>query len=61
MPEIFIVEGNIGSGKSTFLTRVKEILKDDVQVIYEPLDEWLSIKDETGTSSKETEEVIAAI
>ena len=48
MPEIFIVEGNIGSGKSTFLTRVKEILKDDVQVIYEPLDEWLSIKDETG-------------
>jgi len=48
MPEIFIVEGNIGSGKSTFLTRVKEILKDDVQIIYEPLDEWLSIKDKTG-------------
>ena len=48
MPEIFIVEGNIGSGKSTFLSRIKEILKDDVQVIYEPLDEWLSIKDETG-------------
>lgn len=48
MPEIFIVEGNIGSGKSTFLTRVKEILKDEVQIIYEPLDEWLSIKDKTG-------------
>ena len=31
-----------------FLSRIKEILKDDVQVIYEPLDEWLSIKDETG-------------
>jgi deoxyadenosine/deoxycytidine kinase len=30
------------------LSRIKEILKDDVQVIYEPLDEWLSIKDETG-------------
>jgi deoxyadenosine/deoxycytidine kinase len=48
MPEIFIVEGNIGSGKSTFLTRVKELLKDDVQIIYEPLEEWLSIKDENG-------------
>ena len=47
MPEIFIVEGNIGSGKSTFLTRVKEILKEDVQIIYEPLEEWLSIKDKT--------------
>ena len=48
MSKIFIVEGNIGSGKSTFLTRVKDILKDDVQIIYEPLDEWLSVKDENG-------------
>lgn len=48
MTKIFIVEGNIGSGKSTFLTRIKEILGNDVQVIYEPLDEWQNIKDETG-------------
>ena len=48
MPEIFIVEGNIGSGKSTFLTRVKQILGDEVQIIYEPLEEWQKITDENG-------------
>jgi len=46
-PKIFIVEGNIGSGKTTFLSRINKLL-DDCQVIYEPVDEWQKIKDENG-------------
>ena len=49
-PKIFIVEGNIGAGKSTFLKRIKENLPD-CQVIFEPVEEWEEIKDETGTNT----------
>lgn len=34
----FIIEGNIGAGKSTFLRLVEEQLP--VQIVYEPLDQW---------------------
>lgn len=36
-----IVEGNIGAGKSTFLTLLKDYL--DVDIAYEPLDRWQDI------------------
>jgi len=36
----FIIEGNIGSGKSTLCRMLKEEMKDDAEVIYEPVDKW---------------------
>lgn len=49
---IVSIEGNIGSGKSTLLAKLREIYKDDVNVIFlkEPVDEWEKIKDENGVS-----------
>ena len=38
---VLILEGNIGSGKSTFLRLLKENL--DVDVVYEPTDRWQSV------------------
>jgi len=37
-PKNFIVEGNIGAGKSTFLKMIKDYL--NVQVVYEPHQKW---------------------
>lgn len=37
----FIIEGNIGAGKSTFLRLIQEQLP--VQVVYEPLDQWQQV------------------
>jgi len=37
----FIVEGNIGAGKSTFLKMIKDYL--NVQIVYEPLTKWQSV------------------
>ena len=47
---IINIEGNIGCGKSTFIARLKEELKDrdDVCILPEPVDEWLQIKDKSG-------------
>jgi thymidylate kinase len=47
---IIHIEGNIGCGKSTFIARLKEELKDrpDVCILPEPVDEWLQIKDSEG-------------
>ncbi len=39
--KIFIVEGNIGAGKSTFLKLIKN--KINVQVVFEPLNRWQNI------------------
>ena len=39
-----IVEGNIGAGKSTFLRLIKDLL--DVQVVYEPHEQWQDIEGE---------------
>jgi deoxyadenosine/deoxycytidine kinase len=35
-----LVEGNIASGKSTFIKLLKEKLEDKVEVFIEPLEEW---------------------
>jgi len=50
--KIVTIEGNIGSGKSTLLNHLKEVYKNDPNIIFlrEPVDEWESIRDETGTS-----------
>lgn len=37
----FIVEGNIGAGKTTFLKMVQEYL--NVHLVYEPLDKWQNV------------------
>jgi deoxyadenosine/deoxycytidine kinase len=45
----FVVEGNIGSGKSTLCRMLKNELKDEAEVIFEPVDKWRStIDDNTG-------------
>ena len=36
--KVFILEGNIGAGKSTFLSLIKELLP--VQIVYEPVEKW---------------------
>ena len=46
MQKWYIIEDNIGSGKSTLLNILKD--KDDTEVIEEPLDVWLNIKDNSG-------------
>ncbi len=41
---VFVLEGNIGAGKSTFLALVKKYIKD-VQIMFEPTDKWQKIGD----------------
>jgi deoxyadenosine/deoxycytidine kinase len=52
---IFSIDGNIGSGKSTLLNHLKEHYKNDANVIFadEPVSEWQTICDATGTSMLE--------
>ena len=52
-PLIISIEGNIGSGKSTFIKKLEEHWNSSSQLdekkiffLSEPVDEWLSIKDE---------------
>jgi deoxyadenosine/deoxycytidine kinase len=47
-PKIFFIEGNIGTGKSTFLKMVEKYNSDTCQVIYEPVDTWTNFKDSSG-------------
>ena len=42
----YIIEGNIGSGKSTLLQYLEKL--DQVEVIPEPVDVWINIKDSEG-------------
>jgi deoxyadenosine/deoxycytidine kinase len=53
MHYIFSIEGNIGSGKSKFLKYLKTtytyIKNYEVKYIFEPVDEWNSIKDKHET------------
>ena len=49
-PIVYFVEGNIGTGKSTFLKMIEKCYPDDCQVIYEPLDTWTSFKDKEGVN-----------
>ena len=47
---IISIEGNIGSGKSTFVSKLKDYFsnREDVCFLQEPVNEWLDIKDENG-------------
>lgn len=45
---IFAIEGNIGSGKTTFLRQIENLQGDNIQVIYEPVDTWVSSVDSNG-------------
>jgi deoxyadenosine/deoxycytidine kinase len=48
MTKIYFVEGNIGTGKSTFLSMIQKVYGDKYQVIYEPVDVWTNFKDNSG-------------
>ena len=48
---IIYIEGNIGSGKTTFCRLLAEHYKKrDKQILLEPVDEWMTLKDEEGTN-----------
>ena len=49
---ILSIDGNIGSGKSTLVTKLRERLKDNADVVFvdEPVKEWEDIKDATGSN-----------
>ena len=49
-PIIISVEGNIGSGKSTLVDRLKDIYqnKGDIHFLQEPVDLWNTITDDDG-------------
>ena len=40
-PKYLVVEGNIGAGKSTFLTMLKKYL--NVHIVYEPCEQWQNV------------------
>jgi deoxyadenosine/deoxycytidine kinase len=42
----YIIEGNIGSGKSTILKKLDKM--SNVEVVQEPVDKWIEIKDNDG-------------
>ena len=50
IPYVFYVEGNIGSGKTSFLQALEKQYSNDVQVIYEPVEQWKSVKDRSSNS-----------
>ena len=49
---IVSIEGNIGSGKTTLMSYLKEKYKNNTEVIFlkEPVDEWSNIKDANGVT-----------
>ena len=49
-PIVISIDGNIGSGKSTFMKKLKEKFADnpDVYFVEEPLDQWHKIKTKDG-------------
>ncbi len=51
-PTIISVEGNIGSGKSTFIKYLKWFFRNNKKVVIvdEPVKEWEKIKDKSGHS-----------
>ena len=51
---IISIEGNIGTGKTSFLNGLKSKYHEVADFIYEPVDEWLSIKDENGKDLLQT-------
>lgn len=49
---IFSIEGNIGSGKSTIVKHLQEMMQDERSFVFvqEPVDTWESIKDDDDVS-----------
>ena len=49
---IIVVQGNIGSGKSTFVDKLKARYgsRKDICFLQEPVNEWLTIKDKQGVN-----------
>ena len=49
---IIVVQGNIGSGKSTFVDKLKTRYAErkDICFLQEPVNEWLTIKDKHGVN-----------
>jgi len=49
---IIVVQGNIGSGKSTFVDKLKTRYsgRKDVCFLQEPVSEWLTVKDKQGVN-----------
>ena len=46
---LIFVEGNIGTGKTTFVEFLEHNLKPEkYNIIYEPVDEWQKLKDPNG-------------
>ena len=55
LPRIIYIEGNIGSGKSTFCRLLDQLLKErnsniKYTVLQEPVDDWMKIKDKQGVN-----------
>jgi deoxyadenosine/deoxycytidine kinase len=51
MVKIITIEGNIGSGKSTLINRLKKENKDNlIYFLPEPVDQWNTIKDSGGVT-----------
>lgn len=46
----FIIEGNIGSGKTTLMKMLSEKFTKDTEFLYEPVGVWQSFRDEKGTN-----------
>lgn len=44
-PILISIEGNIGVGKSTLTNILSQLLEDDCEIIYEPVNLWQSITD----------------
>lgn len=42
--KIYSLDGNIGSGKSTLLKRIHDLHMPNVVTVFEPIDEWMSMK-----------------
>jgi deoxyadenosine/deoxycytidine kinase len=50
--KIISIDGNIGSGKSTLMGKLKDYFSNNKNVVFlkEPVDEWETITDENGTT-----------
>jgi len=46
----YVIEGNIGSGKSTVLDYIKNKHGDKIEIIKEPIDVWNKVYDDKGNS-----------
>ena len=46
----FIIEGNIGSGKTTLMNLLSKHYDTDCEFLFEPVGLWQSLKDEHGTN-----------